>query len=105
MSKLATSYDHIRDNPRFQALVSRRNRHAYGLTALMIAVYFTYILLIAFRPQWLAMPLANGMVTPWGIVLGLAIIVLTVGVTSFYVWRANHEFDREAGEIRKDSLR
>lgn len=105
MSKLVTSYDAIRENPRFQALVVRRNRHAYALTALMIAVYFAYILLLAFQPQWLAHPLAVNMVTPVGLVLGVAIIVLTVVLTVFYVWRANNVFDREAREIRKASWR
>ncbi len=101
MSKLAINHDAIRQDPRFQALVSRRNRHAYGLTALIIAVYFSFILTLAFAPHWLAQPLLPGRVMPVGLVVGGAIIVLTVLLTVAYVWRANNEFDRQVREIRK----
>lgn len=105
VQKHAASYAQIRENPRFQALVGKRNRYAFALSALIVCAYFSYILLIAFRPDWMARPLAAGMTINLGIPFGLGIIVLTVLLTALYVRRANREFDQEAAEIRRQVLK
>lgn len=105
MQKQAASYLHIRENPRFKALVRKRNRFAYWLCALLVTAYFSYILLIAFRPDWLAQGLVDGMTMNFGLLLGLAVMALTVLLTAIYVRRANDEFDRETTEIRRQALK
>ena len=105
MQKHAASCAHIRENPRFQVLVKKRNRFAFFLAALVVIAYFSFIAVLAFSPAWLGMPLAEGMVTPLGVPLGLAIIVLTVGLTAVYVSRANREFDAESTEIRRQAMK
>ena len=82
----------VQANPKYRALVRRRSRFAWTLTAIMLIAYFGYVLLIAFDKELLARPIGGG-VTSVGIPLGFGIIVLGVLLTAVYVRRANREFD------------
>jgi len=105
MQKLAASCALVRENPRFQLLLKRRNRYAYTLAGLIVLAYFSFILAVAFRPHWLAQTLQRGMTTNVGILFGLGVIALTILLTVLYVRRANREFDPEALEIRRQALK
>lgn len=96
-------YERIRSNPRFQALVAKRNSYSFVMTVLMLIAYFGYILLIAFNKEGLGVKLGEGMVTSVGIPLGLGVILFTIIITAIYVKRANTEFDAEAAEILKEA--
>jgi uncharacterized membrane protein (DUF485 family) len=91
----------IEQDERYQRLVTTRSRFGWQLTILMLAIYFGYILLIAFEPQILARPLGNG-VTSLGIPLGLGVIFAGILLTGLYVRRANKVFDRDLDALRKD---
>jgi len=97
------SYARIRENPKFQALVAKRNAYSFVMTSLMMIVYFGYILLIAFNKEWLGTKLGAGMVTSIGIPMGLGVILFTIAITTVYVRRANTEFDAEADAVIKES--
>ena len=64
----------------------------WTLTAIMLAAYFGYILLIAFDKAVLARPIGAG-VTSLGIPIGVGIILLAILLTGLYVRRANREYD------------
>lgn len=81
-------------DPRFEQLVRRRNRFAWTLTACMLAIYFGYVLLIAFRRDILALPIGDG-VTTLGIPVGLGVILAGIALTGIYVRRANKVYDPE----------
>ena len=91
----------IADDPRYQALVIRRSRFTWILTAIMLAAFFGYILLIAFNKALLARPIGGGTVS-LGIPIGLGVILLAILLTGIYVRRANSDFDPMVREIRKD---
>lgn len=95
-------YEKVRENPRFSALVAKRNAYSALLTLLMIVVYFGYILLIAFNKELLAQKIGTG-VTSLGIPLGLGVILFTIAITAVYVRRANSEFDAESEALLKES--
>ena len=82
----------VQANPKYHALVRRRSRFAWTLTAIMLLAYLGYVLLIAFDKELLARPIGDG-VTSVGIPLGFGIIILGVLLTAIYVRRANREFD------------
>lgn len=86
------------DDPRFQALVRRRDRFAGLLSAVVLLAYFGFILLVAFAKPLLARPLAGG-ATSLGIPVGLGVILLAIALTGLYVRRANRDFDAEAGRL------
>ncbi|WP_341504131.1 DUF485 domain-containing protein [Gallaecimonas sp. GXIMD4217] len=95
-------YQEINQSPRFQAMVARRERYAWRLSALMLAIYFTFILLIAFEPALLARPLYQGSVITWGIPAGLVVILSAFVLTGLYVRKSNHEFDTENAAILEE---
>ena len=69
------TYALIQDNPRFKELVSRRDRFAWLLSAIMLGLYVAFILLIAFEPQLLGTRIGAGPIT-WGIPLGMGLVAL-----------------------------
>jgi uncharacterized membrane protein (DUF485 family) len=82
---------------RLRALAARRWRIAIRLTIAMIALYFGFILLIAYQK-----PLMGTLVRPGlsvGILLGALVIVLTWVLTWVYVRWANDHYDRELHEL------
>jgi uncharacterized membrane protein (DUF485 family) len=94
----------VDDHPRLARIAARRLRIALSLTAATMAVYFGFILLVAFDKPLLASRLGDG-VTTLGMPLGLAVIVFTIVITGLYVRRANGEFDRLADQLRAEVTR
>ena len=58
----------------------------------MAAIYFGFILLVAFAPGFLATPIGSG-TTTIGIPLGIGVILSAFVLTGLYVRRANKDFD------------
>jgi uncharacterized membrane protein (DUF485 family) len=83
-----------------QRLVARRWRVAGVLTALMIAGYFGFILLIALAKDTAGTLLANGGISI-GILVGAGAIVLAPVLTSIYVRWANRHYDPAVAALRK----
>jgi uncharacterized membrane protein (DUF485 family) len=82
----------------FRTLVRRRSLFAWSLSAIMAAIYFGFILVVAFAPGVLGRPIGDG-VTTIGIPIGLGVIVSAFVLTGLYVRRANTEFDAATREI------
>ena len=91
----------LAQDERYIRLVRRRSRFAWMLTAIMLVIYFGYILLIAFRRDLLATPIGSG-VTSIGIPIGIAVILVGIVLTAVYVRHANRHFDPELEALRKD---
>jgi uncharacterized membrane protein (DUF485 family) len=72
-------------------LAARRWRIALALTAAMLAVYFGFILLIAFAKPLMATPLSGGLTL--GILLGVLVIAAAWVLTFGYVRWANGSYD------------
>jgi uncharacterized membrane protein (DUF485 family) len=94
--------DKIQRNPKYLELRKKRNAFGWGLTLLMMVVYYGYIALIAFNKPFLAQPIGAGVIS-LGIPIGMGVIVFTVLITAIYVRRANSEFDDLTTDILKDA--
>jgi uncharacterized membrane protein (DUF485 family) len=82
----------------FQDLARRRWRIAIVLTLAMVAVYFGFILLVAFDK-----PLLGRLVSPGlslGVLLGALVIVVSWIMTWIYVRWANTHYDRALHDLR-----
>ncbi len=75
---------HIQNLPEYQQLLSKRRHLNTILIPLMLVTYFGFVLALAFFPDILSHRIGEG-VTTLGIVLGLALIFLTFGVTGVYI--------------------
>ena len=92
----------IKNNPKYQKLVGTRKRFAWTLTIIMLIVYYTFILLIAFSPETLGAKVSPDAMMTVGIPVGLAIIVFSFIMTGIYVRRANGEFDGLLNDLKND---
>lgn len=91
----------IKANPDYQKLVKTRTSFSITLSIVMLVVYFTFILTIAFDPSALGVPLSSDTVTTIGIPIGIAIIIFAFILTGIYTQRANTEFDELSNKIKK----
>ena len=92
----------IGQNPKYKELVRARSRFAWTLSILMLLVYYTFIMTIAFKPELLAMPLSDGSVISLGIPVGIGIILFSFLLTGLYVYKANNTYDPLLEEIKSD---
>jgi uncharacterized membrane protein (DUF485 family) len=83
----------IKNNPKFQELVKKRSLFAWILSAIILFVYYAFILIIAFYPEIFGTPIYDGAITTLGIPAGLFVIFLCFVLTGIYVKRTNGEFD------------
>lgn len=83
----------------FQRLQAERQRWSWALAVLMLVAFVSYILLIAFQPQMLAIPLSENSVITWGIPAGVGVIVLGFILTGLFVYRSNNKFDQRLKQI------
>jgi uncharacterized membrane protein (DUF485 family) len=81
----------VREDPDFIALERGRGRLGWTLTLIMLAIYFGFVLLVAFAPGLMGTPVA-GVIT-LGFPLGLFVIISAIALTGIYVARANSHFD------------
>ena len=92
---------HIKSNPKYQELVSKRSRFAWTLSIIMLVVYYAFIMTIAFYPDVLGQKIGDSVIT-LGIPVGIFIIILSFVLAGIYVRRANGEFDKLTQEIKEN---
>ena len=90
--------------PAYQELKSKRSSFGWLLTALMMIVYYGFIMLVAFNKELLSARMGSGVMT-WGMPIGLAVILFTIIITAIYVRRANSEFDSLTDRVQKEALK
>jgi uncharacterized membrane protein (DUF485 family) len=100
----ADRHERILRSPQFQELIRRRSGFAWTLSAIMLGVYFGFILLVAFAKDLMAVRIGDG-VTSLGIVLGLGVIILAFVLTGIYVARANSRFDELTRSLTEEMTR
>ena len=96
-------YLSIQNSPRFKELVSKRERFAWILSAIMLGLYAAFILLIAYGPQILGAKMGPDLTITWGMPIGVGLIISAFVLTAVYVRRANGEFDELNNAILKEA--
>jgi uncharacterized membrane protein (DUF485 family) len=85
------------DLTELEQLASKRLRVALGLTGAMLAVYFGFILLIAFAPGFLGKSITDGLSV--GMAFGVVVILATWVLTWTYVRWANRVYEPAIREL------
>jgi len=96
-------YQKVRANPRFAELAARRSRFALLLTAAVLVSYYALMMLVAFAPQVLKTPIAEGATLTVGVPIGAVIIIGSWLLTGWFVSRANGEFDELNQQIVQEA--
>lgn len=94
--------ERIKSSTAYRELVRKRSRLGWTLTALVLVVYYGYVLLIAFDKDVLSAKTGAGVMT-WGMPIGLFVIVFTVVVTGLYVRHANSTYDEITDRIKREA--
>ena len=96
-------YERMRANPKFQELVSRRSRFAWTLAAIVLSMFYGFVMVVAFNPVSLGQPIAEGSMLTVGVAVEFFMFVFFWVLTAIYVKRANSEFDALTQEIVKEA--
>ncbi len=94
--------DRVTKNPKFHEFIAMRSRYSIIMAIVSAAIYYGFILLVAFDKELLAKKVGAG-VTSLGVPLGVGVIVITIVLTWVYVRRANTEFDATNEAIIKEA--
>ncbi len=97
-------YQKIRANPKFSALAADRSRFAWILTAVVLALYYSFMMAVAFKPALLSTPLWPGATLTVGVPFGALIIIGSWLLTGLYVRRANKVYEALTQEIVEEAL-
>lgn len=97
----ASSTEVLMANPRFQALVRARTTLGVVLTVVMLAIYYGFILLVAFDHGYLG-GVALGTVTSRGLVIGFGVLCSAFILVAIYVAIANTRFDAMTRALREE---
>lgn len=98
-------YENIKRDPRYAELVRQRGRFAATLALMVISVFFSFVLLVAFVPSAIAVRIFEGSNLTVGVVLGFFQFVFFCILTWVYVHRANGEFDTLNEQIVQDAMK
>ena len=92
----------IQSNPNYIELIAKRSSFALKLSLFVLAMFYSYILVIAFNKELLGVKLDEAGVTTWAFPVAAGIIVISFITTLIYVRRANGEFEDLTEAIRED---
>lgn len=98
-------YQRVRQNPKFQALVRKRGRLALILSLIVLVAYYALMMAVAFAPDALRTPIAQGSAISIGFPLSAIVIILSWLLTGVYSHFANGEFEDLNNEIVAESER
>ena len=95
----------IRSNPKFAEMVGKRTRFAIILSLVVLVPYYSFMMITAFNPAWLALPISEGNIITLGWPIGVILVVGSWLTTGIYISRANSEFDSLNEQILKESAK
>ncbi|EDM23774.1 DUF485 domain-containing protein [Caminibacter mediatlanticus TB-2] len=90
----------IKNDPDYIKLVTTRKKFAWGLTFVLLLIYYSFILTIAFDPKLLGTPISKDSIITIGIPIGVLIIIAAFILTGIYVNKANKVFDELTRKIK-----
>ncbi|PKO38723.1 MAG: DUF485 domain-containing protein [Betaproteobacteria bacterium HGW-Betaproteobacteria-4] len=95
----------IRSNPKFAEMVGKRTRFAIILSLVVLVPYYSFMMITAFNPAWLAQPISEGSIITLGWPIGVILVVGAWLTTGIYISRANGEFDTLNEQILRESAK
>ncbi|WP_374954967.1 DUF485 domain-containing protein [Paraburkholderia sp. BL21I4N1] len=77
----------------------------WSTTGSVFAIYWLFILVVAFRPEWLAKTLSVGSAVSVGIPVAALVVVLSWLVTGWYVYVSGSRLDALSATLLKECAR
>lgn len=101
----STIYDKVSASPVFEEMIRKRNRFALLLSAIILVVYYTFVLFASTDPTGFAARVSEGSSWPVGLLFAWGVQALAFVLTGIYVRRANTQFDRMNASVLGEALR
>lgn len=98
----ASRVKEILESEKFINLVKKRLTVSLSLTAIMLIVYFGFMLTIAFYKELLALKIGEHITI--GLPVGIGVIVFAWLLTGIYTRWANNKYDKAVRELRNEIL-
>jgi cation/acetate symporter len=98
-------FESMRVNPKFQELVEKRGRFAWTLAAIVLILFYGFVLMVAYQPAMLGQPLSEGGMLTVGVAAELFLFIFFWVLSFIYVRRANGEFDSLTQDIIKQAVK
>ncbi|NMB80367.1 MAG: DUF485 domain-containing protein [Ignavibacteria bacterium] len=92
----------ILGSEKFKNLVKKRVTVSVTLTIIMLIVYFSFILSIAFFKEFLSIKIGEHLTL--GLPIGIGIIIFAWLLTGYYIRWANQNYDKAVRELRNEVL-
>ncbi|MDP3683514.1 MAG: DUF485 domain-containing protein [Ignavibacteria bacterium] len=103
MSTKSDKAQEIVNSEKFKKLVKKRLSVSLTLTAVVLFVYFGFILTVAFYKDLLAYKIGEHLTI--GLPIGIGIIFFAWLLTGLYTYWANHSYDKSVREFRNQILK
>jgi uncharacterized membrane protein (DUF485 family) len=103
---MSVSAERVRDiieSEKFKNLVKKRLNFSITLTIIILAVYFGFILSIAFYKEFLSIKIGEHLTL--GLPIGIGIIIFAWLLTGVYTRWANKDYDKAVRELRNEVLK
>lgn len=97
------TYRRIAVDPKFASFVKKRNNFSLLLSAIVLLVYYAFVLFASLAPAQFGTSIGNGSAWCSGLLIGWGIQAFAFLMTGVYVFRANSEFDGLNRSILKDA--
>lgn len=94
---------HLRHSEEYITLIKERSKSKWSLLALMLTVYYGFILTIAFDPALLGTKIGESD-TSYGIVVGLGVMLFSFLIMCIYVRKANQVLDPLSKKLRENAV-
>ncbi len=91
----------ILKDPEFQELIKKVTAVSLSFAVVMMVVYYSFILMLAYAKSFLSTPICEGCATNYGIVIGIGIIIFSWLITGAYIWWANTNYDPVVRKLRE----
>lgn len=98
----ASRVKEILESEKFKNLVKKRLTVSLSLTAIMLIVYFGFMLTIAFYKDLLALKIGEHITI--GLPVGIGVIIFAWLLTGIYTRWANNKYDKAVRELRNEIL-
>ena len=96
-------YEKVKANPKYRELRTRRSRFAWTLAAVVLGTYYSFMMVVAFKPDLVRVPVFEGWALTIAFPIGAFIIIGSRLLTGVYIRRANGEFEALTLEITKEA--
>lgn len=91
-------------HPQFRSMAAQKSVLGWIFSAVIFAVYVSFIWIIGTNPQLFAEKVNPDSVITWGIYIGVFVIVFSFVITGVYVLIANGRFEKMTQTVVDDVL-